>query len=191
MKAMVSQFQEENDITVTGIWDEKTWKKANELKYTDPANQKYTIKNSAALTQKWNACEIEKQAKEQQIQVETESIKFPSSGKFIKGDESPEIAKIQVLMVECLRKRLSNNPDPDINKFIEEIEETNSKGEYLYRGKFGPKTETCVALLANYSTRLLNSTIEKTGETGGLISLPVDNNKIIDKAFVKNLYMIK
>jgi hypothetical protein len=191
MKAMVSQFQEENGIPVTGNWDEKTWKKANELKYTDPANQKYTVKNSAALTQKWNACEIEKQAKEQQIQVEAESINFPSSGKFIKGDKSPEIAKIQVLMVECLRvTNLTSNSNANINKFIELIEKTNSKGEYPNRGEFGPSTETCVALLANYSNQLLNATIAKTGDTGGLKSLPLDNNKIIDKDFVKNLYTI-
>lgn len=100
LDALIRQFQEENGIPVTGVWDSETRIKALKLKELE-----YNIKNTTALTDKYDSCKL--------TNLDLSNITYPTGGSFTQENTKTtdiEFVKVQQIMYDYLVKQ-SKNPN--------------------------------------------------------------------------------
>lgn len=92
LKSIIEQFQEEQNIPITGIWDKKTREMVVSLK-----KLKYEIKNINDLKSKYDKCKIEN--------LDLQNIKYPAGGSFTTEntkEKNIDFQKIEILMNKYL-----------------------------------------------------------------------------------------
>ena len=107
LQSVIKQFQEEQNIPVTGNWDEQTWTTVYRLKKLE-----YKIKNINALKSKYNTCKIEN--------LDLQDIKYPAGGLFTTEntkEKNIEFQKIEILMNKYL---IQKSKIPDFKGLLEQ-----------------------------------------------------------------------
>lgn len=118
LDALVRQFQKENDIPETGVWNSETRVKALKLKKTS-----YEIKNTTELNKKYDSCKL--------TNLDLFNITYPNGGSFTPENTKTtniEFVKVQQIMYDYLVKQ-SKNPTfkkllstPDIVSFKQKLD---------------------------------------------------------------------
>lgn len=156
LDALIRQFQEENGVPVTGVWDSETRIKALRLKKLN-----YKIKNTTALTDKYDSCKLNN--------LDLSDIIYPKGGAFTLENTKTnniEFVKVQQIMYDYLVKQ-SKNPTfkellsvPDIVSFKQKLDSKD--------GIYDADTKYVVGII----NKLTNRDIE---------------NYNIDSQFIKNI----
>jgi hypothetical protein len=125
LKSMIEQFQEEQNIPVTSIWDTKTRETVSSLKKLE-----YEIKNTNALKSKYNTCKIEN--------LDLQNIKYPAGGSFTPEntkEKNIEFIKVQILMLNYVNNNSKNGPAPVNKEWYKELQsKTGIYSEDLING---------------------------------------------------------
>jgi hypothetical protein len=112
LKSIIEQFQEEQNIPITGIWDKKTREMVVSLK-----KLKYEIKNTNALKSKYNTCKIEN--------LDLQNIKYPAAGSFTPEntkEKNIEFIKVQILMLNYINNNSKNGQAPVNKEWYKELQ---------------------------------------------------------------------
>lgn len=176
LKSMIEQFQLEQNIATTGMWDKRTRTAAVALK-----DLEYTIRDINGLKERYKTCQIEN--KEITTQDNLSDIKLPEVGYFkyagptadpLKGTaKDPEFYKVQQLMANALQVIgfTTNTKHKDASlKFINAIKN--------YPGDYGDSTRTVVGKL-------------KTAMIQAGSKLNNTSNEVVDQQFIDILKTIK
>jgi galactitol-specific phosphotransferase system IIB component len=147
-KALVEAFQREQNLTVTGNWDEATLKRAQQLEETI-----YTFTDTTDLKTRIDA--IFKEETKQEVQLA--NIIVPAEGfKYNVTKGNAEFYKVQVAMIDfCKNMDVPNwpidDPDPGINanskKAIADLAKLEKALQDIKQhGTYGEKTRAIVKL---------------------------------------------
>lgn len=105
LKSIIEQFQEEQNIPVTGDWDTKTRQAAVSL-----GKIEYSITNKDALKSKYEKCTLEN--------LDLQNIKYPAGGAFTPDNtkvRNIEFVKVQILMLNYVNSKTKPGKLP-VNK---------------------------------------------------------------------------
>lgn len=178
LKSIIEQFQYEQNIPTTGIWDKRTRTAAVALK-----DLEYTIKNTNELKERYKTCQIENNEIVDEPDTNVSDIKLPEIGYFKyagptadpnKGTaKDPEFYKVQQLMANALQvlgfTKNAKHKDASL-KYINAIKK--------YPGDYGDSTKAVVGKLKNVMIQA-GSTLNNT------------SNEIVDQQFINILKTIK
>jgi peptidoglycan hydrolase-like protein with peptidoglycan-binding domain len=177
-KALVEAFQREQNLTVTGNWDEATLKRAQQLEETI-----YTFTDTTDLKTRIDA--IFKEETKQEVQLA--NIIVPAEGfKYNVTKGNAEFYKVQVAMIDfCKNMDVPNwpidDPDPGINANSKKAIADLAKLEKALtttanRGNYGDATRAIVKLC-----KFILSEMMPDGEEVTLLNTSAD---LVDQQFV-------
>lgn len=178
LKSIIEQFQYEQNIPTTGVWDKQTRTAAVALKKLE-----YTIKNTNELKERYKTCQIENNEIVAEPDTNVSDIKLPEIGYFkyagpnadpnIGTANDPEFYKVQQLMANALVTlgfTTKEKHKQEAQDFINGIK--NNPGDYADR------TKKHVGKLKNAMIQY-GSTLNNT------------SNEIVDQQFIDILKTIK
>ena len=112
LKSIIEQFQEEQNIPVTGEWDTKTRQAAVSL-----GKLEYSITNKDALKSKYEKCALEN--------LDLQNIKYPAGGSFTPDNTKQrniEFVKVQTLMLNYVIKKSQRGKLPENKEWYKQLQ---------------------------------------------------------------------